>query len=117
MTDRKKVDLLWHQWQAAGRPFENFRRRDAPAPTYKVECDLDHQADYIVVLHEAWQDSNPKWDVPMRASNELADLDEFEQQLAALDLPISETLALCDYMVATRELLTAIHDSVSGQIG
>lgn len=99
---------VWNEWRRMSRPFDNFRRQEVTAPTYKIECDLDHQADYIRVLVEAWFERNGNWDVPMRARSELADLQTFEAQLCELATSDSQSAALTKYMRVTKQLLDVL---------
>jgi hypothetical protein len=103
-----ELERTWQAWRNAPRPFPNFRAQHTEAPSYAVECDLDHQADYVAVLVEAWRDRNPHWDVPMRTEHELRDLADFERAIAALALPAESIQPLQQYARRTRALLETL---------
>src|SRR5690242_14795475 len=96
---------LWDLWRASERPFDNFRHGLGTAPTYKVECDLDHQASYIPELVNAWLTRNPNWDVTKRASHELRDLRTCARKVEELAASGVDGTALRAYIQVTRSLL------------
>jgi hypothetical protein len=98
----------WTEWNGIARPFMNLRHENLQAPTYKAEFDLDHQADYIDALVEAWVEKNPNWDVPMRAKLELQDLQLIDAGLSQLDPAVANVRELRDYISTTRRLLQAL---------
>lgn len=95
-------------WEQTPRPFENFRTSRGSALTYGIECDLDHQASYLETMIRQWQEKNPHWDFRMRAQNELRDLGEYKERIAALELADDESGPLLRYVFATRLLLETI---------
>ena len=108
MSDTDSPALAaWEHWARAPRPFESFRTQQTQAPTYKIECDLDHQADYIDALMEAMIEQNPDWDVPLGAKLELRDLGVLEAELAKLNPSLPNVRSLWDYMRVARRLLEA----------
>jgi hypothetical protein len=109
------LQVAWRTWQGTSRPFPNFQCQRSDAATYRIECDLDHQADYIVVLFEAWRDRNPHWDVPTRAERELGDLRTLEEQLHALGSSGPEIHALETYIRTTRALLEGLAREAAGR--
>jgi hypothetical protein len=117
MNSSETVWETWQQWQRTARPFTNFRQQRTNEATYRLECDLDHQADYVEVLFEAWRDNNLEWDVRARSEHELRDLDLFESQLRELSLPGAQGADIADYIRVTRRLLSAIREEVNTQRG
>jgi len=102
------VHTAWADWSRTARPFANFRRENLQALTYKAEFDLDHQADYIDALVEAWAEKNPNWDVPVRAKLELQDLQLIDASLSHLDPSVANVRELREYIAKTRRLLEAL---------
>jgi hypothetical protein len=78
------VATAYAAWRGADRPFENFRGGSSAAPTYGVELDLDHQASYLIGMHDMFIAGSPHWDFLARADEELTDLHEFMARLNAV---------------------------------
>jgi hypothetical protein len=113
MTLPQRIREIQRTWEDSPRPFENFRARRGDALTYGIECDLDHQADYILSLLRALEAKSPHWDFAMRATNELRELHELRERLEALELPQQVAAPLLRYTDTTDQLLRAIVDEVS----
>jgi hypothetical protein len=105
-------------WTRLNRPVDRFRRNDGGALTYGIECDLDHQADYVDTILGAIDRNDPSWDFLVRAGDELRDLLSFRERLASLeeDLPPYAT-ELLEYMNVTVELLEAVIEASGAQEG
>ncbi len=96
-------------WQEAHVPADNFRADKSHAPSYSLECDLEHQAGYLTHLLEAWEERNPEWDFQSRAEYELRDLGAFRAALRSLESQrLSHATTLANYMDLVEELLSAV---------
>ena len=113
-TDRVLVARV--AWRALECPTQHFRAAVLNAPSYAIECDLDHQADYIRALLEAWDRRDPHWDFPLRLRGELRDLEDIRQHLSRLDAALPAGPLLLAYMDATRELLLALLDATGASV-
>ena len=116
MSESPRLHHARAAWRAFGVPAESFRSGNVHALSYGIECDLDHQASYLVSLLSAWDRRDPHWDFRMRAESEVADLADFRARLESLDedMPAHAT-RLFAYMDLTAALLDAILESIDSQ--
>lgn len=102
------VSEAWEAWKATPLPVDNFLTRNVHAVTYGVECDLDHQASYLVAMVQELDARNPRWEFERHATNERVELREVRERIEALELPDDVEGPLLRYVDATDRLLAAI---------
>ena len=107
------LDHIFGLWRSTPRPVDNFLAERGSALTYGIECDLEHQADYIRVMIEAIASGNRLWNYELRTRDELQDLADFRSRLEALELPEETTRPFYRYMETTRALLEQVLQDVA----
>lgn len=113
MAVQSNVAEAWQEWLRTTRPVSNFLSNNVRSLTYGIECDLEHQAAYLVTMVEALRDKNQHWDFVMRANHELRDLEQFVDRLQSLELGGEVEAPYHIYAGAVKRLLNAVKDSVA----
>ena len=94
----------WRKWQHSSEPASNFNNRRGNAPTYGIECALDHLASYVYSLCTS-AIGNVDWDYPKLASEQLAELDRINSELEKCAISEPARQEFREYISATRALL------------
>jgi hypothetical protein len=98
----------WRDWWRLQTPVDNFRRGRRDAPTYGLECDLDHIASSVATLGSAYM-SRKDWDFVKRGIQELQELAAVHSEAQALGtLQPEHRSALMEYLQATEGVLRAL---------
>lgn len=95
------------RWKGIAPPVERFRRGDRRAPSYDVECAVDHLASSVAALADGLE-SGRGWDFAALAGSRTRDLERIEAMLPALGLTRADAEPIAAYLADTRALLDAI---------
>lgn len=100
----KEFIRAWYEWQHTPEPVSNFRRRRAGAPTYQIECDLDHLASSIYSLGSGVI-GRASWDPGELASEQIRELERIGSELDGCAISDTEKGRFTNYLSVTRALL------------
>jgi uncharacterized protein with von Willebrand factor type A (vWA) domain len=88
-------------------PVDRYHHGDRSAPTYDLECELDHIVSSVYSLGSACMAGN-EWDYVAQGTRRLARLDELASTLEGLTGNDERRAELDVYVQATRKVLQAI---------
>jgi hypothetical protein len=94
----------WHEWQHTPEPVSKFRHRRTNAPTYHVECALDHLASNVHSLGSGLI-SGKNWNYAELASENLDELSSISSELESCAILETEKEEFRRYASVTRRLL------------
>lgn len=97
----------WFAWRRMVAPVARFRNGNRAAPTYDLECELDHVVSSVHALGSAFT-AGTEWDFAAQASRRLADLDDVASKLDATALGGVSRAEWDAYVSATRAVLEAL---------
>lgn len=97
----------WRAWRRATAPVANFENGRDSAPSYGLECELDHLRSYVAWLGGALIDGE-EFDYARLASGQLDKLRILSEALDALAIQHVLREELTRYMELTEELLLSI---------
>jgi hypothetical protein len=102
----------WKNWRQQTPPFESYRFGSRSAPTYDIECALDHvrtSVDSIVRgLNEARE-----WPFRAKIEQEIGNLSRIRLELSAIGVDEARHLALNSWIHSTQELLRSLSGRVN----
>jgi hypothetical protein len=106
VSAQREFILTWREWLRLARPTRNFRLGRHHAPTYAVECHLDHLISYLDATVGAFL-GGKRWEHVERAADYLEDLHAMEVELERSHVPVEDSRDLREFIAATRQLLHA----------
>lgn len=98
---------VWFTWRRMVAPVERFRNGERSAPTYDLECELDHIVSSVYALGSAVT-AGATWDFATQASRRIVDLDRVASKLDTMVLGAVFRAEWDQYVRATRAVLEAI---------
>ena len=108
----KEFIRSWYEWQHAPVPVSNFRLRRTSAPTYDIECALDHLASSVYSLGSGVI-GRARWDPAELASRLILELDGIDSELESCTISEASKHTFREYMSITRTLLQELVTSSS----
>jgi hypothetical protein len=97
---------LMRTWRRTAPPAERFRAGDRRAPTYDLECGIDHVVSSVSALADDYRDGKP-YDYRERAAARVADLDALEPMIESSG-DAAEQRRYREWLAVTRLLLVRI---------
>lgn len=107
MVDRDLFTRQWYEWQQFNPPVSKFRNGQRSAPTYDLECALDHVVSSVYALGSAYIAGKDR-DYATLAGHRLGRLEEVASMLPGVDASDALRSELSVYIDATRSLLHAL---------
>lgn len=97
----------WQVWQNTPPPTKNFRMGADEAPTWQIECDLDHLSTWIFGLGTALLEGR-KCNLARMATEDRAELWRIELELERVSIPEKYKRGYRKYIALTRWLLEEV---------
>jgi len=107
METSQRFARAWFMWRRMAAPVERFRNGERLAPSYDLECELDHVVSSVYALGSAFS-AGAQWDFAAKASRRIADLDDVAAKLDTTAIVGVARAGWDQYVRATRAVLEAI---------
>lgn len=101
----KELFDLWRAWRTTPRPLDNFRAGSRNAPSYDLECDLDHTIGWIAALGEELIERRVRGDAWLRIADEQIGLQNHLMVLDSIAVTDEQKQRLRSYISQTQTLL------------
>lgn len=101
----------WTTWYRTPRPVSNFRSGQRSAPSYGLECELDHSATWVAGLAQDMIAGSVRENVFERIEEESADLERLLLQVDSCAVSEETKQDFRGYIAQTRALLAQIRDA------
>lgn len=101
----------WFAWRRLTPPVERFRSGRRNAPTFDLECALDHLDGSVNAIGAGFLAGERTWEFDALIPPRLAEAARLEGVLDALDLPPEGKRPYREFLSAVREVLHAISEA------
>jgi hypothetical protein len=101
----------WKSWRQRTPPFESYRFGNRSAPTYDIECALDHVRTSVDTIVRGLNDAR-EWPFQARIEEEIGNLSRLRLELSAMAVDEGRHMALSAWIHSTQELLRSLDGRV-----
>jgi len=110
MPDSQKFVRDWFAWRRHNAPVSRFRNGQTFAPTYDLECALDHVISSVASLGSGFL-SGEEWDYSPLAADRFERLEQVAAMLGNIELDAAVQDEFTAYIEATRAVLKDLYES------